>query len=113
MNPGKLDKRVIIERVNELEDDEGSFYDNWTEYCKRWANVRPVGGREPYINDQRLAELDLVVTLRYDSKTATITEKDRVNYKGRKLEINAMVNVQEEDEELRLFCTETRDGNRY
>lgn len=106
-----LNKRIKFERVEELHDDQGSFYDHWIQFCKRWANVRPVRGREPYINDQRLAELDYVVTVRFDSKVAQLNEKDRIIYSGRKLEIDSIVDVEEKHDELRIFCTETRDGS--
>lgn len=106
MNPGSLNKRIEIQAVTETEDGYGGITEAWATVFKRWANVRPVGGREPYINDQRLAELSLVVTVRYDSSTKTITPKHRIKYGDRYLEIDSVVNVQEQNQELRVFCNE-------
>jgi len=106
VNPGDLNHKVVIESITETSDSYGGIEESWSEAFKRWANVRPIGGREPYINDQNLAELDLVVTMRYDSSTKTITPKHRLKYKDRYLQIESIVNVQERDEELRVFCRE-------
>lgn len=106
MKSGQLSKRIHIQAPTETEGEYGGVEEVWATKYQRWANVRPVGGREPYINDHRLPELDLVVILRYDSKTKTITPKNRVLYSGRILEIESVVNVQEENKEIRLFCVE-------
>lgn len=106
MKGGQLDKRVKIQAPTETEGEYGGVDEVWVTKYERWANVRPVGGREPYINDQRLPELDLVVILRYDAKTKTITPKNRILYGNRVLEIESVVNVQEENKEIRLFCVE-------
>ena len=111
MNPGDLNRRVHIKRVTEYQDDNGSFHEQWDTFAIRWASVRPSRGREAYINDQDLAEIDFVVSMRYDKTTAQITEKDVVYYGQKKLEITGLLDVEDDHKEIRLFCTQVRDGN--
>lgn len=106
MNPGELDKRVTIQHATVTDDADGAPVEGFADGFKRWAKVRPVRGREAYVNDQVLGELDLVIELRYDSKTKNIKNSDRVTYKGAVYEIESAVNVENQDKEMRLFCVE-------
>ena len=106
MNSGKLNKKVKILKPAESSGDYGGTDLTFTEVFKRWAEVRPVSGREPYLNDQKIAQTDYVVTMRYDSKTKTINEQYQISYDGKILEIESIINVRETDKEIRFFCLE-------
>ena len=107
MNPGELNKKIQIQALTQNVDAYGSVTAAYSTIFFRWAKVRPVRGREPYVNDQRLAEMDLVVSLRYDSDTRTISAKHRILYGSRELEIvGPPINVEEKNKEIRLFCKE-------
>jgi len=111
MNPSKLKDKVIIKALSQTTDSEGTVIDSYSEVFRRFAEVRPVRGREAYINDQFLAEIDFVVSMRFDGDTKNINAKHEIDYKGRRLRlIGEPINVENQDKELRLFCTVYADG---
>jgi len=106
MRAGKLRKRVQVQALQNTVDNFGSLVEAWATAFSRWADVRPISGKEPYTNEQHLAELNTVVELRYDSQSATITPKHRIKYGERILEIESVVNIGERNKELILLCYE-------
>jgi len=106
INPGALKDKVDVQELTQAAGASGSVVETYTTVFNRYAQIRPVRGREPYINDQRLGEIDLVVVMRYDSKTKAITPKHQLLYKGRILEIDSAINVEMKDQEVRIYCRE-------
>jgi len=104
LNGGRLNKKVKVLKPTEASGDYGGTDLTFAEVFAHWANVRPVSGREPYLNDQRIAQTDYVVTMRYDKKTKTINQQYQFDYSGTILEIESIINVEERDKELRFFC---------
>jgi len=104
LNSGKLNKKVKVLKPTESSGEYGGTDLTFSEAFKRWAEVRPVSGREPYLNDQKIGQTDYVVTMRYDGKTKTINEQYQISYDGKILEIESIINVVEEDKEIRFFC---------
>jgi SPP1 family predicted phage head-tail adaptor len=111
MNPSKLKDKVIVKALSQSVDVHGTVLDSYAEAFRRFAEVRPTRGREAYVNDQYLAEIDFVVSMRFDSDTSGITAKHELEYKGRRLRlIGEPVNVENQDSEIRIFCTVYADG---
>jgi SPP1 family predicted phage head-tail adaptor len=111
MNPAKLKDRVTIRSVTQTVDIEGTVIDTYQDAFTRFAEVRPVRGREAYINDQFLSQYEFVVTMRFDGQTKLITDKHEIIYKGQRLRIEAPpINVENMDSELRFFCRVYADG---
>ena len=48
MQAGKLNRRITVERIEEDLDDSGYPTETWKTYCKRWASVQPLQGRERF-----------------------------------------------------------------
>ena len=113
MNPGRMKDKVPINQLAQTIDAEGTVIDTYTQFIKRFADVRPARGREAYVNDQFLSEIDFVVSMRYDSQTKNITAKHEVDFKGQRLRITSPpINVENRDKELRLFCSRITDSGR-
>lgn len=111
MNPSKLKDKVTVRALTQTTDSEGTVIDTYSDSFKRFAEVRPTRGREPYVNDQFLAEIDLVVSMRFDGQTRNITAKNEITFKGQRLRIiGPPINVENQDKEIRLFCTRFADG---
>jgi len=111
MNPSKLKDKIIIKELTQTVDDYGTVLDSYAEVFRRFAEVRPTRGREAYINDQFLSEIDYIVSMRFDSDTSSITAKHEIEYKGQRLRlIGVPVNVENQDKEIRVFCTVYADG---
>jgi len=46
MNPGRLNRRIIVQRQSETQDEVGQPVLTWTDYAFMWADVRVLGGIE-------------------------------------------------------------------
>lgn len=107
MNAGRLRHSITIEQKTPLVDelgDEQAF--SWDSYCSRRASVQPLRGREYFAAAQEQTELSHKVILRADSTTLGITAAMRVNYGGRLLDIEAVININERGRWLELMCVE-------
>jgi SPP1 family predicted phage head-tail adaptor len=110
MELGYSKERVSFEQIVQTRDAEGTVIDTPKFMYKRWATVRPARGREAYVNDQFLPDIEYVVSVRYDSQTKLLTSHDQIRWKGKRLQITSQpINVEERNEEIRMFCT--RYGN--
>ena len=106
MNPAILKDKVTFRKLSQTVDNEGTVIDSYTDSFNRFAQVRPARGREPYINDQFLDIIDFVVSVRFDGQTRALDGKYELIYKGQRLRIEGYpVNVENQDKELRMFCT--------
>ncbi|HYE20976.1 MAG TPA: phage head closure protein [Tepidisphaeraceae bacterium] len=106
LRAGKLRHRVTIEEANpETVSADGQPLPQWVTLTERWASVEPIetSGRE-YLRAQAIqADVTHTVTLRY---LAGVTPKNRVQHKGRMLEIQSVSDIEERGRMLVLFCKE-------
>jgi len=106
---GKLDQRVTIEQPVEVRDaDYGTMVKTWSPVATVWAAVEPLSGREFFLNQEQQSELTMRIRIRYSSLVAGITPKMRINFGGRMLQITAVMNLQQADDELQIMCAEWR-----
>lgn len=104
LGAGKRDKRITIEKATDTQDETtGAATITWSEFWKCWAAINTIGGTEKVRADQVEAGLTHKITILYKSG---ITPKMRVDYKGRKLGIESIVNTDEANVELVLNCKE-------
>ena len=103
-NPGKLNKRVVIQQPSTLKDDYGqSIMDAWEDFKTVWAEVSPIVGREYFAAETVNSEITHKVRLRYRTG---ITPDMRIKYGDRILSIQSVINYKEMDVELQLMCKE-------
>lgn len=106
MRSGELKHLITIEQLTGAQSLSGEETRTWTTFIAAlWAAVEPVSGREQYSQnaEQMLSELTHRVRIRY---VAGITPYMRVVHRGRYLDILAVQNQKERDEEIYLMCKE-------
>lgn len=96
MNPGELNKRIIIQDQN-LETEE------WFDKYECWASVNPIAGREFYDVEKIDSGLSHRVRMRYKEG---ILPSMRIVFKGRVLHIESVINDYEKNSTLQLMCRE-------
>lgn len=104
MRAGRLRHRITLERESVTRNQFKEEVREWQPYAKRWADVRPLGGKEFWAAQQVIDDLTHEVRLRF---MPGINAKDRVVFAGRVFDIVAPpVNVGERNRELVLMCRE-------
>lgn len=76
-------ERVTFERVSEADDGAGGFTATWATLCERPARVQRVSSRTAENAGRTGRTQTVLVTLRYDSTTKTITTTDRMVWDDR------------------------------
>jgi len=104
MNPGELRHRVTIQAPtgttqNECSEDVPTYVD----FATVWAAVEPLRGREYFEAQKIRPEMQYRVRMRY---LAGVTTDMQVIYRGKILDIQSVINVDERDAELHLMCLE-------
>lgn len=107
MNPGQLKHRIIIEQFSEIENTLLEKTKQWIPFKKVWAQIKCVGNAREQIKSKEQLKLNYEIIIRY---TAGVTTAMRVRYKDKTFNINHVVNYNELNRELHLFCTEVEEG---
>lgn len=71
-----------------------------------WAELKPSRGTEflEYYKDANALQYKITIRYRQD-----ITEKDILVYNGRQFEINSIININEDNVALEIYCTESKN----
>lgn len=105
MNISNLRHRVTIEEnTGNVSDGAGNKVPNWQEEATVWAEVKPLNGYEKVIAERTGQQLTHNVKMRFRSDIKK--DKHRINFKGRILEIEYIINKDERNVELNLQCRE-------
>jgi SPP1 family predicted phage head-tail adaptor len=105
---GRLRHRIQLQRQAEGGDNLGRQKrgdEHWTTYNSRFAEIRELSGREVEIAHKIHAQASHLVAIRH---LPDLTEKDRVLFRGRVLEIKAILDDDNTRRELTLLCGEER-----
>ena len=103
MRAGRLRHRVSIQSQGTTLDDYGESTDSWSTDDTVWAAVEPVSGSERDIGEQMVGVVTHRVVMRYVS---SLTPNKRILFGSRVLNINSVLNIDERNERLSLFCME-------
>ena len=103
MDAGRLDKRIIIERLEATEDEIGQPVEGWIPTYSVWAAIEPLQGREYLAAMAVQAERTVRIRIRY---LPGITSTMRVVYQGRVFAIQSVINIREANDELHLMALE-------
>lgn len=85
---GEMRTKITIETLTETKDDTGAGVTVWSTFCTVWAAAEVSSGRESLIAQRIDAEDIYKFTIRY---FPGITEKMRIPYAGRNLQIKSVV----------------------
>lgn len=100
---GRLRHRVAIQSQSTTLDDYGEATGSWTTENTVWAAVEPVSGSERDIGEGKAGVVSHRVVMRYNTD---VSPKNRLLFGSRVLNINSVLNHNERDERLALFCVE-------
>lgn len=102
MDIGQLRHSVTIERPAETRGQMGSQKKAWAPICQTWARVQPLSGRALEVAQALHAEVTVKVTIRYRND---VDETCRVVYRGINYAVQYVLNPEEANRELQLYCT--------
>lgn len=102
MNTGRLDQRVLVERLTIVQDpNTGAVTEGWVTVASTWAAVEPLNGREFFAASTALSEVTTRIRLRY---RPGFSVTDRVTHEGTQYDITSIINPRSSDRELVLMC---------
>lgn len=106
LSAGRLRKKVAIYGYKEIDSPLGGKKVILAPKATVRAEMKPVRGTE-YMEYYRDANaLQYKITIRY---RPDLTEKDVLLYGDRQFEINSIINVNEDNVALEIYCTESKD----
>lgn len=100
---GRLNKRITFCRLVEKDNEINQSIQDVEPYKKVWASVEPVSGKEYYEAQREKNKLTYKIYTRYFKD---INQNMIIDFKGRKFEIESMINYRENCEMLQFVCTE-------
>jgi SPP1 family predicted phage head-tail adaptor len=107
MMAGRLRHRIMVEQKTKSRGATGEETVIWSTLVTRWAEIKPMTGKELYAAAIQIeGKITHLIRIRYDAETAAITPNMRVNYGGRYFNIEAALNVFEQDKEIHLIGVE-------
>lgn len=102
MDIGSLQHHITIARPAETRGQMGSQRKAWAPICQTWARVQPLSGRALEVAQSLHAEVTVKVTIRYRND---VDETCRVVYRGINYAVQYVLNPEEQNRELQLYCT--------
>lgn len=99
-----LRHRVEIQKLVIYEDEIGEQITEWETIAEVWASISPLRGKEYWAAAQVQSETTHEVIMRYPG--VEITPAHQLVFKGRTLNIQSVINVEERNRELQLLCKE-------
>jgi SPP1 family predicted phage head-tail adaptor len=84
-------------------DAYGEATGSWATDNTVWAAIEPVNGSERDIGEGKTGIVSHRVVMRY---TSDVSPKKRLLFGSRVLNIDSVLNVDERDERMSLFCVE-------
>ncbi|UWG96785.1 phage head closure protein [Dehalobacter sp. DCM] len=103
MNPGTLNKKIIIKQQPVSQDDSDKPINTWPTVSELWASINPLSGREYFAAQQANSEVSHKVNIRYNG---SIKANMRILYGERAYEILYLIDPGERHIELNLMCKE-------
>lgn len=103
MRAGLLRHKIEIQEKVTRRSATGGEQITWEPYCYSWASISPLSGREYFQARQAQATISHKMIMRYQSG---IKPYHRVSWGERIFDINAILNENEANIRLTLFCTE-------
>lgn len=104
LQPGELNRKVIVEQRSTTRGTMGEEVDSWTTYKTIWCKVLPGRGQEAAIARRETGRLETKFWCRYFSG---LTLKMRLNLSGRYFDIVSIANIEERNRFLELSAVET------
>jgi len=101
MNPGRLNRRVTLQRQDTARDEVGQAKPVWTDVATVWAAVLPLRGREYFESAKVNSEITVRIIIRY---RADVKASWRAVSDGNGYDIVEIINPAYGKRELQLMC---------
>jgi head-tail adaptor len=113
---GALRHLITVQRQTGARDTVGNETNTWTTLAQTWGWIEPyVGsaraGREEWQGKQLLGLDYTRIHMRWDSRLATLSPKDRILYGTRVFDVQAVNNRDERNYELELIARERQGAD--
>ena len=103
MDIGRLKHRVIFQKLINSKNEYGELEDRWNDVITVWAEVRPTTGRSFFNAKQINSEISHSVYIRYRNG---LSPSMRIKFKERIFEILYIMNVNEDNTLMQIYCKE-------
>ena len=103
MKAGRLRHKVLIESETITQDAYGAPTRTWATFATVWASVMPLSGREYFEAGKTMSDVSTRIQIRYGTG---ITPQMRVKFGTRIYSIVSVINMDERNKEIELFCKE-------
>ena len=102
MKAGTLRHVVEIQERTTKQDSHGNPRDQWIPVATVRAEVKPINGSEKLVGNKVAAEVTHEIRMRYRE----FSPSQRLSHKGRVLDINNVLNIDERNREILCMCKE-------
>ena len=104
INPGEFRHRIIIQKMNKIENDYGELLDTWVDFLEVRAAIYPLSGKDFFAAETTNNEITHKINIRY---VPGITSAMRIKFGERYFEIiSPPINFQEKNVLLQIMCKE-------
>lgn len=106
---GDLRDRLILEARTDTDDSVGDPSEGWASIATNpeiWGRIEPAAGRERWVGERLMGEVDTVITIRYRSDITPKTMRVKEKNTGRVFNIEAALNMENARTILVLACKE-------
>ena len=100
---GTLRHKITIQSQTSSTDSYGEPSDTWASGNSVWASIEPLSGTEKDVGEGLVGIVDTKIIIRYDSSA---TPKKRLLFGSRVFGIEAVINHDERNDYMTLFCQE-------
>lgn len=107
---GRLNKRITFLNFEESTDEMGQDTKQKVPFCSVWATVKPLTAAEPVEAGRIQPQQGYTITIRYRKG---ITTDLLIEYAGKLLEIQSVVDAEEKHYMLILQCTEKEGAEKH
>ena len=104
-NAGKYKHRVTFERDVGVADASGQQVEQWQPVAELWSEVKPLSGRQLIAAQQLVSEVTHRITTRF-TPNFSLSPRLRATLGTRHLHIHHVINIDENDREMEMLCTE-------
>lgn len=106
MNPGALNKRIVLQQPGGAQGSDGERITTWTDIATVSASIRSLSSRESMQAAQRMMISTHMIEVRYSTTIASLSGAWRIKFGSRIFTIDGVQNIGERNEKFAITCTE-------
>lgn len=101
--PGALKNRITFQRQTKTADGAGGGSIVWSDIAETRAFIKPMSGNERLQSMRLETNVTHRIFIRYRTDIRT---DDRISYKGRTMQIRALINIEEQNKWIEIYADE-------